>query len=159
MKILGMTVSQSTYDEITHGDFFRGLQSLRHAMHLDLRSAKNLAEKIRGGEVKPDPEEPIIKGFETKLSKYPWRTEINYYLFNLRVLESLPLDQMDRSIVMSSSTLDGVMKYAATLAECNLFDDTKWGVSVDHKMWAMIDGQEVEIQSDRSSISFREMGK
>ena len=145
MKILGMTVSQLTYDEITKGNFFQGLKDLRHAMNLDLRSAKNLAERIRDGEVKPDPEEsPPPTTINTKLISYPCRAEVEYLLFDLR---------LDDDIVMRTKDLSEMLRYAAEDGR-NLFDTDRWAISVHHNLWAMVDGVEVRLQDYRSEIVF-----
>ena len=152
MKILGMTLSQSTYDEITKGNFLQGLKDLRHEMHLELRSARALAEKIRDGEVKPDPEEPAAPvAINTKLAKYPCRAEVEYLLFDLRRLESLPVAKMDDSIVVRTKDLTEMLRYAAEDGR-DLFDFKKWGISVHHNLWAMVDGVEVRLQDDRNAI-------
>jgi hypothetical protein len=128
MKILGMTVN------------------------LNLRDAKTLAEKIRDGEVKPDPEEPEPPvTIRTMLSKYPCRAEVEYLLFDLRALESLPANKMEESIAWKTKDLPSMFVYC-TEHNIDLFNFRRWGISVHHNMWAMIDGVEVRLQDDRNAI-------
>ena len=152
MKILGMTVSQETYDEITHGEFFQGLKSLRHEMSIDLRSARNLAERIRDGEVKPDPEEPTTPvAIKTMLPRYPFRIEMEYLLFDIPLMESLPMDKIDEAPRWKTKDLPLMFVYCAK-HNIDLFDSKRWAVSVHHNLWAMVDGVEVRLQDNRSEI-------